>query len=139
MLGSQEYPYLLSKRGVDRLVNAECLGNRAGNKLCVTNRCQCYKGDAIDKIWSDILDKLKCESRLTDTGRSGQSEQARAAAAKQFKRVGTFSLSPNQSGWRNRKIKRVRTWRCVRKGIRRARSGQQQGQLLAREGNRSGQ
>src|SRR6266567_8986687 len=120
MLRSQEYLYLFSKRGVARLVNAECLGNRAGNKRRVTNRRQHYKGDAIDKIRSDILDKLKRKARLTDTGRSGQGEQARAGAAQQFKRVGTFSLSPNQSGWRNGKIKRVGTWRRVHKGIRRA-------------------
>src|SRR6266404_2495919 len=120
MLRSQEYPYLFSKRGVGRLVNAECLGNRAGNKRRITDRCQRYEGDAIDKIRRDILDKLKCESRLTDTGRSDQGEQARAGAAKQFKRVGTFSLSTNQSGWRNGKIKRVGTWRRVHKGIRRA-------------------
>src|SRR5258706_11893592 len=119
MLRSQEYPYLLGKRGVGRLLNAECLGNRAGNKRRVTNRCQHYKGDAIDKIRRDILDKLKCESRLTDTGRSGQGEQARAGAAQQLKSVGTFSLSPNQSSWRNGKIKRVGTWRCVNKGLRR--------------------
>src|SRR5947209_13662255 len=101
MLRSQEYSYLFSKRGVGRLVNAECLGNRAGNKRRVTNRCQRYKGYAIDKIRSDILNKLKCESRLTDTGRSGQGEQARAGAAKQFKGVGTFSLSPNQPSRRH--------------------------------------
>src|SRR5947209_2558469 len=120
MLRSQEYPYLLGKRGVGRLVNAERLGDRAGNKRRITDRCERYEGDAIDKIRSDILDKLKCESRLTDTGRSGQGEQARAGAAQQLKRVGTFSLSPNQSGWRNGKIKRVGTWRRVNKGSRRA-------------------
>src|ERR1700694_2310952 len=103
MLRSQEYPYLFSKRGVGRLVNAECLGNRAGNKRRVTNRWQHYKGDAIDKIRSDILNKLKCESRLTDTGRSGQGEKARAGAVKQFKRVGTFSLSPTQPSRRHGK------------------------------------
>src|SRR5216683_1848435 len=100
MLRSQEYPYLLGKRGVGRLVNAERLGDRTGNKRRVTDRCQRYEGDAIDKIRSDILDKLKRESRLSNTGRSGQSEQARAGAAKQLKRVGT--------------------WRRVHKGIRRA-------------------
>src|SRR5713101_3451934 len=101
MLRSQECPYLFSKRGVGRLVNAERLGDRAGNKRRVTDRRQSYEGYAIDKIRRDILDKLKRESRLTDTGRPGQGEQARAGAAKQLKRVGTLSLSPNQSGWGN--------------------------------------
>src|SRR2546421_5598611 len=96
MVRPQECPYLFSKRGVGRLVNAECLGDRAGNKRRVTNRRQRYEGDAIDKIRSDILDKLKRESRLTDTGRPGQGEQARAGAAKQLKHVVTISLPPNQ-------------------------------------------
>src|SRR5712692_5978351 len=133
MLRSQECPYLFSKRGVGRLVNAERLGDRAGNKRRVTDRRQSYEGYAIDKIRRDILDKLKRESRLTDTGRPGQGEQARAGAAKQLKRVGTLSLSPNQSGWRNGKIKRVGTWRRVHKGMRRASRGQQQGTLLVRD------
>src|SRR5437870_3380258 len=111
MLRSQEYPYLLSKRGVGRFTNAERLSNRAGNKRRVTDRCQRYEGYAIDKIRSDILDKLKCQSRLTDTRGSGQGEQARARVAQQLKCVGTFLLSTNQSGWRNGKIKRVGTWR----------------------------
>ena len=132
MLRSQEYPYLLGKRGVGRLVNAERLGDRAGNKRRIMDRCQRDEGDAIDKIRRDILDKLKRESCLTDTGRSGQGEQARAGAAQQLKRVGTLSLSPNQFGWRNGKIKHVGTWRRVHKGIRRASRGQQQGTLLVR-------
>src|SRR5438270_14027529 len=121
MLRSQAYQYLLCKRGVGRFTNAEPLGNRAGNKRRVTNRCQHYKGDAIDKIRSAILHKLKRQSRLSDTGGSSQGEQARAGAAQQLKRVGTFLLSPNQSGWRNGKIKRVGTWRHVNQGICRAR------------------
>src|ERR1700726_3129400 len=96
MLRPQEYPYLLSKRGVGRFTNAESLGDRAGNERCVTDRCQPYEGYAIAKIWSDILDKLKRKARLADTGRSGQSEQARVGVAQQLKCVRTFSLSTNQ-------------------------------------------
>src|SRR5437868_5479421 len=108
MLRSQEYLYLFSKRGVGRFTNAECLSDRAGNKCRVTDRCQRYEGDAIDKIRSDILDKLKRKARLADTGRSSQGEQARARVAQQLKCVGTFLLSTNQpSRWRG-KIERGR-------------------------------
>src|SRR5712691_1422476 len=109
MLRSQEYPYLLGKRGVGRFTNAERLSHRAGHKRRVADRCQRYEGYAIDKIRRDILDKLKRKARLADTGGSGQSEQARTRVAQELKRVGTFLLSTNQSGWRNGKIKRVGT------------------------------
>src|SRR5260370_28245236 len=91
-----------------RFTNAECLGNRAGNKCRVTDRCQRYEGYAIDKTRSDVLDKLKRKARLADTGRSGQSEQARTRVAQQLKCVGTFSLSTNQPSRRHRKIERGR-------------------------------
>src|SRR6266568_9085248 len=108
MLRSQEYPYLLSKRGVGRFTNAECLSDRAGNKCRVTDRCQRYEGYAIDKIRSYVLDKLKRKARLADTGGSGQSKQARARVAQQLKCVGTFSLSTNQPSRRHGKVECVR-------------------------------
>src|SRR5258708_12269554 len=103
MFRSQEYSYLLGKRGVGRLVNAERLGDRTGNKRRVTDRRQRYEGDAIDKIRSDILDKLKRESRLTNTESSGQSEQARAGPANQPHPAGTLSLSSHPSRSSNAK------------------------------------
>src|SRR5258708_32239299 len=108
MLRSQEYPYLLSKQSVGRFTNAECLGNRAGNKCRVKDRCQRYEGYPIDKTRSDVLDKLKRKARLADTGRSGQSEQARTRVAQQLQCVGTFSLSTNQPSRRHRTIERGR-------------------------------